>query len=178
MSKIYDFLPGHLKNSELETIFETTLERVFSKGDMEKVRAFVGRKEKGINSEKDIYLNFPPHAYTRDNYGLEPVYSSADQKVYYEDLLNSLFNKGALTNDHRRLFETDKQTINIPIDLDKFVNWSMYYWVNPGFVGDGSVIENANKHYVTIGRGSTDWWSTKNAWYHYDDIRDLSLIHI
>ena len=172
MSKIYDFLPGHLKNSELETIFETTLERVFSKGDMEKVRAFVGRKEKGINSEKDIYLNFPPHAYTRDNYGLEPVYSSADQKVYYEDLLNSLFNKGALTNDHRRLFETDKQTINIPIDLDKFVNWSMYYWVNPGFVGDGSVIENANKHYVTIGRGSTDWWSTKNAWYHYDDIRD------
>ena len=30
-NKIYDFLPGHLKNSELETIFETTLERVFSK---------------------------------------------------------------------------------------------------------------------------------------------------
>ena len=49
-NKIYDFLPGHLKNSELETIFETTLERVFSKGDMEKVRAYVGRKEKGINS--------------------------------------------------------------------------------------------------------------------------------
>ena len=172
MSKIYDFLPGHLKNRELETIFETTLERVFSKGDMEKVRAYVGRKEKGINSEKDIYLNFPPHAYTRDNYGLEPVYSSTNQKVYYEDLLNSLFNKGALTNDHRRLFETDKQTLNIPIDLDKFVNWSMYYWVSPGFVNDGTVIENANKHYVTIGRGGTDWWSTKNAWYHYDDIRD------
>ena len=172
MSKIYDFLPGHLKNSELETIFETTLERVFSKGDMEKVRAFVGRKEKGINSEKDIYLNFPPHAHARDNYGLEPTFSSTDQKVFYEDLINSLFNKGALTNDHRRLFDTDKETINIPIDLDKFVNWSMYYWVNPGFVGDGSVIENADKHYVTIGRGGTDWWSTKNAWYHYDDIRD------
>jgi hypothetical protein len=172
MSKIYDFLPGHLKNSELETIFETTLERVFSKGDMEKVRAYVGRKEKGINSEKDIYLNFPPHAYTRENYGLEPVYSSDDQKVFYEDLLNSLFNKGALTNDHRRLFDTDKQTINLPIDIDKFVNWSMYYWVSPGFVNDGSLVENANKHYVTIGRGSTDWWSTKNAWYHYDDIRD------
>ena len=58
--KIYDFLPGHLKNSELETIFETTLERVFSKGDMEKVRAYVGRKEKGINSEQDIYLSFIP----------------------------------------------------------------------------------------------------------------------
>tara|TARA_B100001057_G_scaffold91069_1_gene87382 strand:+ start:16921 stop:25755 length:8835 start_codon:yes stop_codon:yes gene_type:complete len=172
MSKIYDFLPGHLKSSELETIFETTLERVFSKGDMEKVRAYVGRKEKGINSEKDIYLNFPPHAFTRENYGLEPTYSSDDQKVFYEDLLNSLFNKGALTNDHRRLFETDKKTINLPIDLDKFVNWSMYYWVSPGFVTDNSLVQNANKHYITVGRGGTDWWSTKNSWYHYDDIRD------
>ena len=46
--KIYDFLPDYLKNSELETIFETTLERVFSTGKMEKTKAFVGRKEKGI----------------------------------------------------------------------------------------------------------------------------------
>ena len=44
--KIYDFLPGHLKNNELETVFETTLDRVFSVGEMEKTKAFVGRKEK------------------------------------------------------------------------------------------------------------------------------------
>ena len=167
-NKIYDFLPGHLKNSELETIFETTLERVFSKGDMEKVRAYVGRKEKGINSEQDIYLSYPPHAFTRENYGLEPVYSSDEQKVFYEDLLNSLFNKGALTNDHRRLFDTEKKTINIPIDLDKFVNWSMYYWVKPGFVNDGSLTQNNNKHYVTIGRPGSSWFSVVNSWYHYD----------
>ena len=37
--KIYDFLPGHLKNKELETIFETTLDRVFSVGEMEKTKA-------------------------------------------------------------------------------------------------------------------------------------------
>jgi hypothetical protein len=48
-NKIYDFLPGHLKNSELQTIFEGTLERAFSKGSVEKTRAYVGRKEKGIN---------------------------------------------------------------------------------------------------------------------------------
>ena len=46
--KIYDFLPGHLKNSELETIFDTTLDRAFSSGEMAKTKAFVGRKEKGI----------------------------------------------------------------------------------------------------------------------------------
>ena len=171
-NKIYDFLPGHLKNSELETIFETTLERVFSQGDMEKVKAYVGRKEKGINAEHDIYLSFPPHAFTRENYGLEPVYSSDEQKVFYEDLLNALFNKGALTNDHRRLFDTEKKTVNIPIDLDKFVNWSMYYWVKPGFVNDGSLTQNNNKHYVTIDRPGSSWFSVVNSWYHYDDIRD------
>jgi hypothetical protein len=171
-NKIYDFLPGHLKNSELETIFETTLERVFSQGDMEKVKAYVGRKEKGINSEQDIYLSFPPHAFTRENYGLEPVYSSDEQKVFYEDLLNALFNKGALTNDHRRLFDTEKKTINLPIDLDKFVNWSMYYWVKPGFVNDNSLQQSLYKHYVTIGRPGSNWFSVVNSWYHYDDIRD------
>ena len=46
MSKIYDFLPGHLKNSELETIFETTLERVFSKGDMRKLEHLLVEKKK------------------------------------------------------------------------------------------------------------------------------------
>ena len=181
-NKIYDFLPGHLQNSELETIFETTLERVFSKSDMEKVKAYVGRKEKGINNENDIYLSFPPHAFTRENYGLEPVFSSDNQKVFYEDLLNSLFNKGALTNDHRRLFDTEKKTVNIPIDLDKFINYSMYYWckTDPNAPAD-DILRSDNKHYVTIdrlgpnyqGQNITNWWSQNNAWYHYDDIREI-----
>ena len=176
-NKIYDFLPGHLKNSELETIFEGTLERAFSKGSVEKTRAYIGRKEKGINKEEDIYLTFPPHAFNRENYGLEPVYASSYDKVFYEDMLNSLFNKGALTNDHRRLFDTQKKTINIPIDLDKFINFEMYYWLKPGF---HSTITGSNKkHYVTIARDSQNlfavdnWWSNENQWYHYEDIKTL-----
>ena len=107
--KIYDFLPAHLKNSELETIVETTLDRAFSQGEMEKTKAFVGRKEKGIYNENDIYLSFPAHAFSRDNYGLEPTFTNvnATDNVFYEDLFNALFNKGSLTNDHRRLFKTD-----------------------------------------------------------------------
>ena len=106
--KIYDFLPGHLKNRELETIFESTLDRAFSVGEMEKTKAFVGRKEKGIFKSSDIYLSFPPQSYARDNYGLEPTFSNRDatDNVFYEDLLNSIYNKGSLTNDHRRLFNS------------------------------------------------------------------------
>ena len=176
-NKIYDFLPGHLKNSELQTIFEGTLERAFSKGSVEKTRAYIGRKEKGINRENDIYLTFPPHAFNRENYGLEPVYASTYDKVFYEDMLNALFNKGALTNDHRRLFDTKKKTINIPIHLDKFINFEMYYWIKPGF--DTSITGSTKKHYVTIGRDQLNiwavdnWWANENQWYHYDDIKNL-----
>ena len=171
--KIYDFLPGHLKNSELETIFDTTLDRAFSSGEMEKTKAFVGRKEKGIFKSSDIYLSFPSTSYARDNYGLEPTFSNRDatDNVFYDDLLNALYNKGALTNDHRRLFKSTLETVQLPIDLDKFVNFSMYYWVSPGF--DASITGSNDKHYVTIDKGDTDWWSSNNSWYHYDDIKSL-----
>ena len=132
-NKIYDFLPAHLRNRDLEDIFDTTLERAFSKGNLEKTRAFVGRREKGLNNEDDSYLSFPEHLFQRDNYGLEPVFSNKNIKdrIFYEDLLNSMYNKGMLTNDHSRLFDSNHTTINLPIDADKFVNWQMYYWVKP-----------------------------------------------
>jgi hypothetical protein len=173
--KIYDFLPGHLKNNELETVFETTLDRVFSVGEMEKTKAFVGRREKGIYNNSDIYLAYPTQAYARDNYGLEPTFSNANatDNIFYDDLLNALYNKGALTNDHRRLFKSILETVQLPIDLDKFVNYSMYYWVAPLF--DSSIPGSAKKHYVTIDKDATatDFWKTNNSWYHYDDIKSL-----
>ena len=160
--KIYDFLPGHLKNKELETIFETTLDRVFSVGEMEKTKAFVGRKEKGIYNSKDAYLSFPPTAYARDNYGLEPTFTNRDasDNIFYDDLLNSLYNKGALTNDHRRLFKSTLETIQLPIDLDKFVNYSMYYWVSPGFASNVSITAGKfvkNLAYTIATVGTTDY---------------------
>ena len=174
-NKIYDFLPAHLRNSELESIFDVTLERVFSKGNVRKEKAFIGRKEKGIYSDKDVYLSFPEHLYQRDNYGLEPVFSNTEvgDNVFYDDLLNAMFNKGMLTNDHRRLFNSKSNTVNLPIDADKFANWTMYYWVNTGFFANGNQ-ESDNKHYVTIEKATTgNWWSNNNAWYHYDDIREF-----
>ena len=132
-NKIYDFLPAHLQNRDLEDIFDATIERAFSKGTLEKTRAYVGRREKGINNDDDPYLSFPSHLYQRDNYGLEPVFenNSVKDRIFYDDLLNSMFNKGMLTNDHRRLFSSNHKTINLPIDADKFINWQMYYWVAP-----------------------------------------------
>jgi hypothetical protein len=142
-NKIYNLLPAHLQNKELETIFDSTLERAFSKGSIEKTKAFIGRKEKGVYSETDSYVSFPEHLFQRDNYGFEPVFSntSIGDNIFYDDLLNSLYNKGALTNDHRRLFKSDTYTINLPIDIDKFINWELYYWVDNGFTSEYALYE-------------------------------------
>lgn len=69
--------------------------------------------------------HFAEHLFQRDNYGFEPVFSNTaiGDNVFYDDLLNSLYNKGALINDHRRLFKSDVYTINLPVDIDKFINW-------------------------------------------------------
>jgi len=45
-NKIYDFLPGHLKNSELQTIFEGTLERAFSKAQSKRQEHMLVEKKK------------------------------------------------------------------------------------------------------------------------------------
>lgn len=173
-NRIYDFLPAHLRNTQLDGYFDATLERAFSKGNIEKTKAYVGRKEKGIYDSRDAYLTFPQHLYQRDNYGLEPVFTNTDasDNVYYDDLLNAMFNKGMLINDHRRLFKSKTFTVNLPIDQDKFANWALYYWVRPGFFTDDTQ-ESNYKHYVTIDKSSGNWWGENNAWYHYDDIREL-----
>ena len=176
-NKIYDFLPAHLQNKELEDIFDASLERVFSKGSLEKKRAYIGRREKGMNNENNDYMDFPNHLFNRDNYGFEPVFTndSIKDRVYYDDLLNAMYNKGMLINDHRRLFESDKLTINLPIDADKFVNWQMYYWVSPGFHPQkpDDFVESTNIHYVTIEKSEGPWWSENNSWYHYEDIKEF-----
>ena len=170
--KIYDFIPGHLRNKELEDIFEASIERVFSKGNLEKTRAFVGRRERGID-ETGSYLEFPNHLFQRDNYGFEPVFEneSISDRVYYDDLLNAMYNKGMLVNDHRRLFQSKHNSINLPIDADKFVNWQMYYWVEDEFHTNFIGTPSKYTHYVTVDYNAQNWFGNHNAWFHYDDIR-------
>lgn len=174
-NKIYDFLPGHLRNKELETIFDATIERVFSKGNSEKLNAYVGRKERGMFKEEDIYISYPTYSYARKNYAFEPVFENKNtaDRVFYDDFLNSLYNKGSITTDHTRLLRSEYKTLNLPIDIDKFTNYTSYYWVSPGFFTDVEMTSTVNKHYVTIDKADGNWWSEHNSWYHYDDISEL-----
>lgn len=179
-NKVYELLPGHLRNPKLEGYFEATLERAFSKGSVDKTRGYVGRKERGIYKVNQPYVTYPDTSVQRENYSFEPVYSNTNigDNVFYDDLLNALYNKGALTNDHRRLFTQEFETLNIPINKDKFINYEMYYWVEHDFndwlLGvELSELYDNHITYVTIAYGANNWWSWHNAWFHYDDIKEF-----
>ena len=70
-NKVYELLPGHLRNPKLEGYFEATLERAFSKGSVDKTRGYVGRKERGIYKVNQPYVTYPDTSVQRENYSFE-----------------------------------------------------------------------------------------------------------
>lgn len=182
-NKVYELLPGHLRNKKLESYFDATIERAFSKGTVDKTRGYVGRKERGIYKVNQPYITYPTSSINRENYSFEPVYSNTTigDNIFYDDLLNALYNKGALINDHRRLFPTEFESLNLPINKDMFINFEMYYWVGVDFGDtvngvDMTALYTNDVSYITMARGENNWWSLHNAWFHYDDIKDLITV--
>lgn len=61
---------------------------------------------------------------------------------FYEDLVNHIDNNGGLVDDHNRLFNTNFYAWSPPIDYDKHINFSRYFWTG---IGDADV----NGEYIT-----------------------------
>lgn len=68
--------------------------------------------------------------------------------AFYQDLVRHLAANGALTDDPNRLFGTAFYAWTPPIDYDKHVNYSRYFWVGPGAA-------NVNGEYVTKERSGS-----------------------
>jgi hypothetical protein len=62
--------------------------------------------------------------------------------AFYTDLLGHIDANGGLINNPNRLFETSFYTYSPPIDYDKHINFSRYYWT-----GDGNA--EINGEYIT-----------------------------
>ena len=131
-------LPGSLQTTVLKNFFETTVEQLFSKSNIESISAYVGRKEfEQFNAGSDFYI----HEQTpeREKYSLEPVVNSlhpvdgnSTNILFYEDFLNQLNSYGADTNKQNVLFDTNFYSFLPPIDYDKLVNYQEYFWSTEG----------------------------------------------
>ena len=135
--KTIELLPGHLRSETLEKVFSATVDQLFQPDSVEFVTGYVGQKPAWYDVTKDFYVSEPTK--NRTDYQLSPTYVSRDYQtgritnaMFYEDLLGQLRFQGAIVNDHNRLFDQEYYSWSPPIDIDKFVNFTNYYWLPGG----------------------------------------------
>ena len=127
-------LPYVLQSTRLKNFFDSTVDQWFKNEDSTFERGFVGQRQgRLLNTTKDAYL--PESTFGRTYYQLEPtaIVRDADTQeisyqTTYEDLVNKIRFDGGNVNDHSRLFESKYYSYAQPIDIDKYLNYSNYYW--------------------------------------------------
>jgi len=133
--KTSDFLPSIFRTETNEKFLNATLDQLISDANFVRLDGYIGRKFAPTYKPNDGYLLETNK--DRRNYQLEPsvvVSESNNIKFYssYVDLLNKLEYYGAKVNNHDRLFSSEYYSFSGLIDLDKFVNFSQYYWLPNG----------------------------------------------
>ena len=135
--KKYTKLPVVHQTPVIKNFFDTTVEQLFSKANIESVSAYIGRKEEDLYDAKDTYILQPTA--DRDKFSLEPVVNTVDQEtgqstnnMFYEDYINVLKSYGVNTLNQNSIFDTQGYTFLPPINVDKFINYQEYFWSPAG----------------------------------------------
>lgn len=126
-------LPEVLQTDANRQIISTTLDNITSRGSLEQINGFVGKKQGGYYSPaQDRYL---PDNAERAKYQLSPSPVSYDEDEIYsvitiDDLKNSLKNLDASTNNWNTQLDIESYTFSPPFDIDKFINFNSYFWID------------------------------------------------
>lgn len=132
--KTINFLPEIFRSDTNRKFLGSTLDQLISEPDLKKVNGFIGRRFSASVRATDNFIL--ENSTQRQNYQLEPAIVTKDQKdnidllVTYPDLVNKISYYGGVVNDHNRLFDSEYYNFDPHIDLDKFVNFTNYRWIN------------------------------------------------
>ena len=137
-NKYFDLLPLQHQTGVNKNFFESTVEQLFAKANIEDVSGYVGRRIPGVDNDPNtVFIEQP--APNREYYSLEPTVTTIEESTgkpdtfsFYEDFIFNHRTNGGLVGNHDRIFKTEQYNFAPPIDLDKFVNYHNYYWYAPG----------------------------------------------
>lgn len=131
-----EFLPAYFRTNTNKKFLQATIDQFVSDGVVEKIDAFVGKKEAKAVTISDNYLSeinadrsnyqFEPYAVYKDD--LDNIEFSAD----YLDYLGLIKTFRGNTKNHSKLNEQEFYAWNPHIDFDKFTNFREYYWLPNG----------------------------------------------
>lgn len=134
--KTIDLLPRQFKTEPNLKFLTATIDQLISKGNPEKLNAFIGRKTAKSYSLTDNYV--PAVSADRAAYQLEPAVVATneyDNVTFFGDYIDYI-NQIGFFNDpvinHSKLNSNEYYAWEPHISWDKFVNYSQYYWVPHG----------------------------------------------
>ena len=135
-NKIYKKLPVVLQTTAIKNFFESTVEQLFSRANVEIVTGYIGSK-----SSADIgitgYIKEPNS--DKAHYALSPVVNTinyttktSEDFIFFDELIDILATYGVDTSNQNKIFGSNFYSFVPPIDIDKFVNYQEYYWYPDG----------------------------------------------
>ena len=135
--KSIQFLPDIFQTDTNKKFLNATIDQLISEPNLKKIKGYIGRKLSPSYKKSDSYIE--EGSATRQNYQLEPsiiiknpITDTIDFATTYSDIVNKIKYYGGLSQNHNRLFDNEYYTYDPKIDLDKFVNFSQYYWLENG----------------------------------------------
>jgi hypothetical protein len=153
--KIYKRLPAVLQTTAIKNFFESTVEQLFSKSNVDNIQGFIGSQRSEDAGASGTYL--PEPSITKRFYGLSPTVNTlnpdtgdSENLIYYDELVDILKTYGVDVRDHNKIFSENYSTFLPPIDIDKFVNYSEYYWAPKG--PSTIVVQGTLEHPVDVDR--------------------------
>jgi len=130
------FLPRYFRTDTNEKLTSSTIDQLFSTGAVEKISAFVGRRNAKANINNSTYLTEINDL--RQNYQLDPsvnIKDELDNVTFHKDYidyigqLNSFYSN---TKNQSKLNEQELYSWNPNINFDMFTNFREYYWLPNG----------------------------------------------
>jgi hypothetical protein len=132
-----DFLPEIFRTATNRQFLSATLDQLVQDPKLKPTQGYIGRRVgPGVNPN-DNYVLEPSKI--RTDYQLEPgvVFlkpntNTVESTVTYPGLIDSIKVKGGNTSRQDRLWESEYYSWDPFVDLDKFINFSQYYWLPGG----------------------------------------------
>jgi hypothetical protein len=135
--KTLQFLPEIFRTDTNRKFLNATMDQLVSEPNLIKVNGYIGRKLAPSYKTSDSYITEPTK--DRQDYQLEPSIIIKDPTTdtltfatTYTDIVNKINFYGGFGDNQNRLFDNEYYSYDPQIDLDKFVNFAQYYWLENG----------------------------------------------
>lgn len=152
--KTSNFLPSVFQTDLNKNWLDSTMDQMVSKGPLDNIDGYVGSKDGKVATANDEYLEPKYHKSMRSDNQLQPGIVSFDKMheltniITFDDVAHSI-NENFSTYNYNAAYASGKYSFNPPIDVDKFVNYVNYRWVEELPVYESVLTTGTNVNAIT-----------------------------